>query len=79
MLSNFVLIEVSYQQAALTLAETTETFSAIDSGSVITTLASHPIHGPMIVVENVAGKSAIAIRAEHRDAFESALNPTLTQ
>jgi len=79
MLLNFVLIEVSYEQAAMTLAETTETFSAIDSGSINTTLASHPIHGPMIVIENAAGKSAIAVRSERWNHFESALNPNLTQ
>ena len=77
MLSNFVLIPVSYEQAVMTLAETTETFSALDSGSIDTTLAAHPIHGPMIVIENAAGKSVIAVRSERQDDFERTLNPTL--
>jgi hypothetical protein len=78
MLSNFVLIEVSYEQAVITLAETTKTFSAIDSGSINTTLALHPVYGPMMVIENAAGRSAIAIQSERRNQFESVLNPTLT-
>ena len=78
MLFNFVLIAVSYEQAVMALAETTETFSAIDLGPINTTLASHPIHGPLMVIENSAGKSVIAVLAERRDQFENALNPTLT-
>ncbi len=78
MLSNFVLIPVSYEQAAMTLAETTETFSTMDSGSINTTIASHPIHGPLMVIENTGGKSAIAIHFERRDQFENALNPKHT-
>jgi hypothetical protein len=78
MLSNYVLVEVSYEQAVMTLAETTETFSAVSAGSINTTLASHPIHGPVMVIENVAAGSVIAVRAERREQFENAMNPTLT-
>jgi hypothetical protein len=75
MLQSYTFIAVSHEQAVSTLAETVDSSDMMDMGSGVATLARHPIHGDMIIIDNAAGQSAVALHRDRVKKFTDSLLP----
>jgi hypothetical protein len=71
MLHGYTIIAVSHEQAINILAETVDVSSALDTGCGIMTVAQHPQHGDLIILDNAIGKCAIALHQDHAKKFTS--------
>ncbi|MEZ2310857.1 hypothetical protein AB6809_29855 [Paraburkholderia sp. RCC_158] len=75
MFLGYTLIAVSHEQAIKTLAETVDSKASLDMGSGVATIAFHPVHGDMIIIDNAAGESAVALSLDQSERFTAALLP----
>jgi hypothetical protein len=73
MLQNFTIVAASHEQIINLLAQAESTIGTLDTGSVVTTLAEHPIFGQVVVNENVAGPSTIVLHRDAAEKFSAAL------
>jgi hypothetical protein len=78
MLHNFTIVPLSNEQAMVLRAETNHVESALDGGSMQSTLCRHPELGDLIVIENTAGSSAVVLDKAFVGKLSTRLSPSAT-
>jgi hypothetical protein len=76
MLQNMTIVPVSQDQAIVILAETTETGSTLDGGSVQTTVCRHPLIGELVLIQNAIDASAVVLDRAQVPALSDWLRPS---
>ncbi|MDP9155352.1 MAG: hypothetical protein M3O74_13990 [Pseudomonadota bacterium] len=75
MLSAFTAIAISHEQVANLIANSTDTSGKLDVGSAQSLFCKHPELGDLIVFENLAGPSIVAIDRSHAHKITDKLLP----